>query len=332
MDYIGSKIKLNNWIFSIIMKNINTTEHIFLDACAGSGAITKYACENINFKKIITNDIMEFPSHIINGLVNFSEIELAKSLINKMNNLNGKKGFFYKNYSEISGRLYFNDNNAKKIDACRIFIENNTKNNSKLKSYLLYCLLESVSSVSNTAGVQAAFLKKLKSRALKDIIIKPLKIIDHKQSIEIYNKDILNLLKNKSFRNKNKETILYIDPPYNQRQYGPNYHLYETLIKYDNPLISGKTGLRDWKNENKSQFCSKLECFLFMKNIIKNTTAAYIYISYSSDGLMNIEDFKLLSNKIDFFELDQKRYKSDSNINKNYNNKQLKEYLIRIEK
>jgi adenine-specific DNA-methyltransferase len=44
--------------------------------------------------------------------------------------------------------------------------------------------------------------------------------------------------------------ILYLDPPYNQRQYATNYHMLKTIAKYDNPIIHGKTGLREYQDQN----------------------------------------------------------------------------------
>jgi adenine-specific DNA-methyltransferase len=334
MDYIGSKEKLNKWIFSIILDTTRPNGLTFLDACAGSGSVSKYAAQ-YDFAKIISNDIMEFPSHIVRGAISLpnSKLERSINLINEMNKLNGIKGFFYHNYSEQAGRPYFSDDNAKKLDAYRIFIEEQVNHDPYIKSYLLYCLLEAMSSVSNTTGVQAAFLKKLKTRAQKPLIVLPKKSLYKYGLVKTFNKDILTLLTSKEYRDGYNEDILYIDPPYNERQYGPNYHLYETLVKYDNPKIYGKTGLRDWKNESKSDFCSKKTCMNFTKEIIEHTTAKSIYISYNSDGLLNITDFKEnFGSKIEIFELDQKRYKSDASSTRNYNNSELKEYLIKIVK
>lgn len=330
MDYIGSKEKLNKWIFSIILNDVNPTGLTFMDACAGSGSVSKYAAK-YNFSKIISNDIMEFPSHIVRGAISLpnSKLEECINSINKMNALPGKEGFFYKNYSEQSGRLYFSNDNAKKIDACRIFIEERV-NNPYIKSYLLYCLLEAFSSVSNTTGVQAAFLKKLKERAQKNIVIQPQTSLYKYGLVKTFNKDILSLLTNKEFRDGYKEDILYIDPPYNERQYAPNYHLYETLVKYDNPEIYGKTGLRNWKQE-KSNFCSKKTCLSFTKEVIENTRAKYVYISYNSDGILSPNDIlDTFHNRVDIFSLNQKRYKSDNNPHKIYNTTELKEYVIKI--
>lgn len=38
--------------------------------------------------------------------------------------------------------------------------------------------------------------------------------------------------------------ILYLDPPYNERQYAPKYHILETIAKWDNPKIQGITGMK----------------------------------------------------------------------------------------
>lgn len=331
MDYIGSKEKLNEWIFSIILKDKNAKDLVFLDGCSGSGAITKYAAQ-LGFNKIISNDILNFPKHIIRGSVSFPELKLekAKYHLREMNSLSGLDGFFYKNYSENSGRLYLSNNNAKKIDAARKYIEEISDH--QIKSYLIYCLLEALSSVSNTAGVQAAYLKKIKERAAKDIVIKEQKSLHLPAYIKTYNKSILDLLKSKEYISSYKENILYLDPPYNQRQYGPNYHLYETLVRYDSPEIKGKTGLRNWQKESKSDFCSKKTCLSFTKEIVNATRATYIFISYSSDGLLSKDDFLNSFNNIRLHTKEYKRFKADKSLDRKYDETKLNEYLFEITK
>lgn len=334
MDYIGSKEKLNKWIFSIILDKQSSTDLVFLDGCSGSGSASKYAAK-YNFKKIISNDIMEFPSHLVRGAICLpqSQLKLVNDKINAMNDLSGISGFFYNNYSQQSGKLYFSDENARKIDACRDYIEKNHEGDIYIKSYLIYCLIEALSRASNTTGVQAAFLKKLKDRAIIKLKVNFEETLHKPNLIECYNQNILTLLNDKSYRSKYKEDILYLDPPYNQRQYGPNYHLYETLAKNDQPKIHGKTGLRDWQSESKSDFCSKKTCLKFTKSIVDNTTAKNVYISYSSDGLLHLDEFRsVFGNKMTVFELDQKRYKSDASDKRNHNTSSLKEYLINIQK
>jgi adenine-specific DNA-methyltransferase len=333
MDYIGSKDKLNKWIFSNIKKYLekDLIEYVFLDACAGSGSVSMYAISKCNFKKVITNDIMEFPSVIINGYIQLKEnTVIAERHIANINKLEGVEGFFYSNYSENASRFYFTNENAKKIDATINYIKNVLDNN--MRYYLLYCGIEALSKVSNTTGVQAAFLKQFKDRAKQPFFIKLEKTyIEKTCDVKTFSRDILSLLKDENFRLENNEDILYIDPPYNQRQYGPNYHLYETFCRNDNPEIKGKTGLRYWEDESKSLFCSKNTCCDFLTNVIKFSTAKIVAISYNSDGLLSADEIinlilRNFSTDCSLYVKNQKRYKSDNKRDNNISI--LKEYLF----
>jgi adenine-specific DNA-methyltransferase len=79
--------------------------------------------------------------------------------------------------------------------------------------------------------------------------------------------------------------ILYIDPPYNSRQYAPNYHLLETISRYDNPEIHGVTGMRPY-GETKSAFCIKAEALEVFEDLVAKAKFSNIVMSYSTDGLM----------------------------------------------
>ncbi|HEM1553861.1 TPA: DNA adenine methylase, partial [Listeria monocytogenes] len=101
------------------------------------------------------------------------------------------------------------------------------------------CLIESVSHVSNTAGVYGAFLKRWDSRALKDI--KFIEVISYEKKnikADFYNSKLEDIIEDVEC------DVLYLDPPYTQNQYGTQYHLLETLVLYDNPSISPVTGSR----------------------------------------------------------------------------------------
>jgi len=329
MDYIGSKLKLKDWIFSILNNKYDAHgNYVFLDACCGSGIMSQYAA-NTGYK-VIANDIMKFPSVIVNGSVGVSDSEIkdAGEYIIEFNKLKGIDGYFYKNFCDKSyvARLYFTEENARIIDNLRQEIDK--IKNIKIKNYLLYCGLEAMSRVSNTTGVQAAFLKQFKDRAKLKIKLKPENVFTG--NAVSYCKNILDLLQDRDFRVTNKEDILYIDPPYNSRQYGPNYHLYETFVKNDNPLPKGMTGLRNWKEESNSSFCSKRTCLDFLKNTIKNTTAQTVLVSYNSDGILKLEEIKESFPNVIIHSKDQRRYKSDISDSRKYNEKELIEYLFEI--
>ena len=139
----------------------------------------------------------------------------------------------------------------------------------------------------------------------------------------MYNKDANSLIK------KVKGDILYLDPPYNARQYSTNYHLLETISRYDNPVIKGKTGLRVC-NKQKSKFCSKPQVKQVFEELISNANFKYIFLSYNDEGLMKLEDIKRILEKYGeyrCFATNYKRFKSDKDKNRNYKKSSTIEYL-----
>lgn len=320
MNYIGSKSKLNNWIFQYVDKLIKPGQ-VFLDACSGSGAVSQYAARKYT---VIANDNMFFPSCIVKGSIGTEDLldELYHH-IDVINSLSGQEGLFYKEYSPKADRLYFTEENAALIDDCRFYIEN--VSNPRIKNVLIYFGLDALSKVSNTAGTHGAFLKHYQERAKFKFKFKLCPIVPGCASA--YHADVLDLLNKENI----KYNLMYLDPPYNTRKYAPNYHLYETFARYDNPKLKGKTGLRaNWKEEADSNFCKKNLANQFFNDVFNACKAPYLLISYSSDGLLKVEEMEeILKNNhysVSVETHQQKRYKADSN--RTYRQDPLLEYLF----
>ena len=127
--------------------------------------------------------------------------------------------------------------------------------------------------------------------------------------------------------------VLYLDPPYNHRQYAPNYHLLETIAKYDNPKIKGKTGLRDYSNQ-KSKFSQKKDVLKSFENIIQKANVKYIFLSYNNEGLMTEEEVKTIMSKrgkYGIFKKEYNRFKADKTENRNHTANSVVEYLHYVE-
>ena len=349
MNYIGSKLSLLDFLEESINKVVDKNCNTFCDLFAGTGIVGSY------FKKkgykIIANDI-QYYSYVLNRHyignhkdLNFSKLskeipELKKVEIKNrknfvcdyLSNLKGKKGFVYKNYclggtkSKAEPRQYFSDENGMRCDAIRQKIENWKK--EKLVSddeyyFLITSLVESIDKYANTASVYGAFLKKLKKSAQNSLILKPAELIINDQNHEVFNDDINEVVE------KVNGDILYLDPPYNHRQYATNYHLLETIAKYDNPKIHGKTGLRDYKNQ-KSLYCSRTQAKEAFKDLILKAKAKYIFLSYNNEGLMTLDDIKeimSLRGKYGHFTKEYNRFKADKSENRNYKANKTVEYL-----
>lgn len=234
-------------------------------------------------------------------------------------------GFIFNNYclggkeNTEYGRMYFTDRNGKYCDTVREEIGRLYKGNhinEDQYNYLLACLLYAAEKSANTTGVYSAYLKHFKRSSLQPIKINPLPITSC-TNVGIVRQDDANKLVREI-----DTDILYLDPPYNSRQYATNYHLLDTIVKYDNPKLKGKTGLRVDTKDNKSEYCSKSNAYKAMEDLLDNTNAKYIVISYNNEGILNRDELlNLLGCYGDTNVIDNKyrRYKSNSNkVTHNY--------------
>lgn len=302
MRYLGNKDSLTKIIQDIVLQKVNVKPHmVFFDAFCGTGAIAN-AFKNICNIKI--NDNLHCATTYSYGRIIGSTCIFSKLGFNPIEYFNNNnetiEGYFYQTYSPGgSQRMYLSEHNAKRIDYFRQTIED-WNSHGKLTedeySYLLACLIESISFVANTAGVYGAFLKKWDERALKNIIF--LDVSDGiitSNSIEKSTEKIENIINDVSC------DILYLDPPYTQNQYGTQYHLLETLVLNDKPKsISKVTGSRSTR-EMRSDWSKQYKAHILFDKILAKTTAKHIFLSYNNDGNMSK----------DFIEATMKRYGVD---------------------
>ena len=241
-----------------------------------------------------------------------------------MNNLKPIKSKIFINYAPSGGneRQYFSDYNAMKIDAIRLKIEewkNNQFINDNEYFFLLASLLESADKVANTASVYGAFLKHIKKSAQKEIILKPTEFDCGNTKSLIFNEDANNII------TKIKGDILYLDPPYNSREYGANYHLLNTIALYDDFTPKGKTGLREY---NKSNWCKKDKVYKELETLIKNANFKFIFLSYNDEGLLSLKQIKEIFESQGKYSLKNKTYKRFKADNNRFNKKdETTEYL-----
>ena len=339
MRYIGSKRQ----VLPFIQKKVSETFGDFSNAVVAD-LFAGTACVSEMFKKggaqVISNDYMNFSYALQIEKVKLNTIPESTvsydDLLHQLNHTDGVNGFFYNEYtldgSKDSGyqRNYFSSNNAKKIDAMRILIENWLSNGiiSEDMYYLLIAnLIDAVTKVSNTSGTYGAFLKQDDPR--KDIAIQLKKSVffDNGKRNQSYCMDIREVVE------QVKGDILYLDPPYNTRQYPPYYHILDTVALYDQPAIYGKTGRRPYA-EKLSPFCMADKAKGALVDIVATAKFNHIYISYSTDGIVDYEE--LMSElkemgKTDCFFMPHRRYKSKSN-GTDITKTRLKEIIIYVQK
>lgn len=327
MNYIGSKYSLLDFLETTIETVTGYKEgddYVFADLFAGTGIVGQtYKAKGCT---VISNDI-QYYSYVLNKHYIENTPELDASLLETLNSLAPAQGFIYKNYCEGSGsgRNYFTNENGMKCDAIRIELEKlhtSGQIDDSLYFYYLASLVNSIDKYANTASVYGAFLKHIKKSAQKEFQLELLPVIPGKVG-RVYNEDINALAK------KISGDVLYLDPPYNARQYCSNYHVLETIARYDNPVLNGVTGLRD-SSDQKSRFCSKRTVAEAFDDLIKNARFKYIFLSYNNEGLMSLDTIKEIMSRYGeycFFTQEYRRFKADKEENRTIAADSTTEYL-----
>lgn len=315
LNYIGSKKTLFNTILDICRQNVtNIEQRSFADLFAGTGTVGFNMSQY--FKMIESNDL-EYYSYVINrALLTCCYSPKLEILINNLNQLEVIEGLIYQHFSpsETSQRLFFTNHNAKKADAIRQHIELLLKNNQITENeymFLVASLLVSIDKVANTSSVYGAYLKEFKKTAENQLKLKP---IHTKTNVspnnQVYNLDVETLVENRQF------DIVYLDPPYNHRQYSSNYSPLNYIAQYDATVnLKGKTGLID--DYNKSNFCSKVKVKSSFENLINKLKCNCIILSYNNEGLLKKEDIKkILINKgnVKLYKISYNKFKSQQGV------------------
>ena len=303
--YLGNKHKLLGFIEDIVSEKCNGVKS-FCDIFAGTGVVgERFNKPEIN---IISNDILFSNYACLKAFLGTSaNIDKVSEKIKLLNNIQPTEDNYF---SKHFGNTYFSLENARKIGAIREEIENIAETEEE-KNTLICSLLYAVDKVANTVGHYDAFRKDLD-------MIQSVKLltpdIDYSNNTtnEIYKEDA-NILIRKIYCD-----VLYIDPPYNSRQYSDAYHLLENLAEWKKPEVVGVAKKMD-RSHIKSSYCLKNATQAF-EDLIRNANCKHILLSYnntgdSKDGRSNarIADndiLRILKNKgeVEIFERDYKAF------------------------
>jgi len=232
--YFGSKVSTAPLVADIAQDGFDPVT--IADAFGGLGNM------GVEFKrrdcKVTTCDLLSFPNSfqharivckrrprflkVCKGL----EVERVSQLIDVLNTKNQPSHWFIREYSEI--RQFFTPENAKRISAAWVEIIRWNRNgwlSDSERKYVIASFLNSADACANTAGTYYAYLKNWDRKALKQFSMQWLPVESGKTAGVALQGDALECLANKTF------DLLYLDPPYNNKDYSRFYHLPETLAK-----------------------------------------------------------------------------------------------------
>ena len=306
------------------------------DLFAGTGIVSYHFRKNL--AKVISNDAELYSSIITHAFTRSLYTEKCKKVIAEFqrelqeNKHSTTNGFITSNYSPqcSTERKFFTIENAKRIDYIRNKLETvkDTISEDEYK-FILASILLSADAVSNVPAVYGCFLKNFKTKAVKNLTLMPI----HNNTIEpvagsnTYNSDVLNT----DFISSFESDLVYLDPPYNERQYSKNYFPLNIIAKTPEKLLTelplkGKTGIPT--DCFISPFCKRGDTAEKAFDLLfRELKTKWVFLSYNSESIVSKEKMLDIMKKYgtaSVIERDYKRFKSFE-YNKDVD---IKEYLF----
>lgn len=211
--------------------------------------------------------------------IDVAEVEAA---IAHLESLPSSRGYVTEVFCENA--RYFHPRNGVRIDAIRQGIEDHYRD-TWLYPVLLTSLLEAADRVDSTVGLQMAYLKKWAPRAQKPLRMRVPKFTPTRgQAILGDATELVDTLPHVD--------LAYLDPPYNQHRYYTNYHVWETLVRWDFPEHYGVACKRlDAREDHtKSVFNKKRDMPGALADVIKKVRAHTMILSFNNEGFVPLND------------------------------------------
>lgn len=337
ITYLGNKRSLLPFLnrgIEIVKRQLNKDKLKAMDGFAGSGVVSrllKFHCSDL-----AVNDLERY-SYLVNKcyLSNPDEVDIdyIKNTIYDFNSVADKDlvaGFITSNYApdddnniQANERVFYTNRNARFLDTMKRKIYSEIPGN--MQHFFLAPLIVQASIHTNTSGVFKGFHKKdgighfggkgenALTRIKADIKLDIPTLRNSDCNVTIFQQDINELVKKDDVFD-----LVYYDPPYNQHPYGSNYFMLNILADKAEviDIQSGVSGIAE--NWNRSAYNKKIQAIEAMEDLIKNTKAKYILISYNNEGIIPFNDFLNILKKYGettLLEQDYNTYRGSRNLN-----------------
>ena len=271
--YLGSKTKLITFIHEVVNQNCADIDSV-LDLFGGTGVVgysfnDKYS---IMINDILKTNIVAYDTFFSNEIIDENKVE---KIIAEYNNVSVKNDNYYSNNFADT---YLSKDNMRKVGFIRDDIDKRYKNkkiNERERSILICSLIYGIDKIANTVGHYDAY-RKNGNLDQKLIMLMPNINDNNNSNNQIYCENSNQLVKNIS------ADLVYIDPPYNSRQYCDAYHFLENVALNKKPEVFGTARKMDRSNL-KSKYCTAKAATEFA-DLIENIKAKYILVSYNNTG------------------------------------------------
>ena len=242
--------------------------------------------------------------YVVTDAADVDAAELAESL-SRLESLPGRRGYVTEVFCEQS--RYFHPDNGMRIDAIRDGIDELYPDHP-LRPVLLTALLEAADRVDSTVGLQMAYLKEWAPRALRPLRLKAPELTPGTgRALRADAAAIVPTLE--------PVDVAYLDPPYNQHRYFTNYHVWETLVRWDAPEYYGVACKRvDARDDEgtRSPFNSKRTIAAALAGVIEGVRAGTVVVSFNNEGFVPLpallEMCEARGNPVEVLAFDTRRY------------------------
>ncbi len=209
--------------------------------------------------------------------------EPAERLVAELDRVGGRAGWFTETYCTRS-RFLHPDNGAR-VDAIRERIARLSLG-PELEAIALVSLMEAADRVDSTVGLQMAYLKAWAPRALQPLKLRVPEILEGEGSA--------SCLDAREAAAAFPVDLAYLDPPYNQHSYLGNYHVWESLVRWDRPEVYGVAMKREDVRTRTSDFNRRGSHAAALRGVLAALRARWLVVSFSDEGFLSLDQVRTL--------------------------------------
>lgn len=307
IKYIGSKRTLIPVILEAVRRAGNA--RTVIDLFSGTARVG-HALKAAGYR-VLANDHNAYAAVLARCYVQADAedvLEDARKLVREFNALRGTPGYFTETFCVKS--RFFQPKNGERIDAIREAIAAKGLD-PELEAVMLVSLLEAADRVDSTTGVQMAYLKTWAPRAYNDLELRVPNVLPRAK----HGKGVATCLDALEAAEMFEADVAYIDPPYNQHAYLGNYHVWESLVRWDKPEVYGVACKRCDVRTRRSVFNSRTQFAGAMRKLLATVRTPVRVVSFNNEGYLTREEMEAMlralwdgEGKVVTIEKDFKRY------------------------
>ena len=330
VPYLGNKRHLLEVIGAAIASTgLDPERSTFLDAFAGSGVVARFA-KRLGFA-VTANDWEPYARVLNTAAIQCDAPPPGYAgRIAELDATPGRDGWVTANLcpaddddaDPLRERMFYRRATGRRIDAIRQRIEQ-WRQAGMIDDAAFCCLLAPLLYqacwLSNTSGVFKGFHHgwggkngTALHRILADLSLAPGRFLANGRAHRVLQRDALDL-------GDVAVDVAYLDPPYNQHPYASNYHVLNSLVLWDQPVLpppterGSKAAIRpDWK-QRRSAFNHRKDALRAYQTVLDNLDARVVLTSYSTDGTIPVADLiaaNACRGQLAMFTREYKRYRT----------------------